>query len=135
MAQLTNYLEEVKDLAIRLVDQIEGVEVFEAKQGDERFARYATPILKQQRNRDAMKRLIEVSIDRIAGSKLAQRLIDPDSVPCAAKLVTWAIKQLLRTLDPKLRVLFNLRLIVQFSSIEQLWIEDGKDERPDLLTA
>lgn len=132
-------LGEAAHLATLMVDQIEWVDVFDPAKvaelpdggevyhphaGDAGFYRQATAFVRDRRQRDGLRRIVDSMSRRIAASPLALRMLDPIEVNAAAELVTSAVKGLLVAAGRDARWLAGRRLVIKFTSIEVPWVQD-----------
>lgn len=134
----TAYLDEVQDLACRLLDQIQWVALANYDEHgqpfavmDDRWAREASKQVTRQNVRDGLKRVMQQTIERVKGTYEGRMMIDRESVPAAARLIVWAIKQLFLQMDQRNHWLLKRQLVIQFSSIYDPdtlrpipWVED-----------
>lgn len=121
------------ELATRLVDQIEWVDVYEellsqqtgqpVREGQQ-FTQDVSAWLLGPRMRDVLKRTIDAIAQRIKTSPLGQRALAPDELDCAGELLTCAIRGLIKATDPRNAWVLKRRLIIKFTTIEVPWIQD-----------
>jgi hypothetical protein len=85
-------LGEARELATHMVDQIDYVDLYDEQlsqlteqpvREDKDFTRNITPWLKQRRTREALKRIIDQTCQKLPQQPLALKAMDPEEV-CAA---------------------------------------------------
>jgi hypothetical protein len=136
---LKDFLGEATHLAILMVDQIEwvdvytpakvlvldgGEEVYQPHLGDADFYRQATAFVRQPKQRDGLRRIVDSMSRRIAGNPVALRVLDAIDVNAAAELVTSAVKGLLVAASRNGQWLTGRRLVIKFTSVEAPWVQD-----------
>jgi hypothetical protein len=126
-------LGEAKELATRMVDQIEWVDLYEEplsqRMGEpvregRQFTRDVTEWVKSPRTREQLKRIVVGLCQRIGADPWALKMMNPEEVCAAADLVTKAIRGLIRARETKNAWVLRRRLIVKFTSIESPWVQD-----------
>lgn len=114
-------LREATHLAVCMVDQIEWIDLFDMP--DTPTGDQITVRMKEPRQRDRLKRIIEQTAAKIEASPLLVEWLHPESLIVAAQFVARAIKALIVTENPNNKWIASLRLGIKFTEIPGPWVQ------------
>jgi hypothetical protein len=117
-------LQEAVHLATLMIDQLQYVDLVDNP--GTKFRVEASAAMREPKNRDKLKRIVEGLAERLQQQPSMAGSIDTDSVPTAAELVAKAVKGLIVSINSSNNWLLGERLAIKFESIEVPWEQDER---------